>query len=75
MELLLLLLAVPFVWMLLLPVRVMGRERRLPVRSAGILALVVVGGILVVTTMKREAPPADYAAGDAALRAMLEQPR
>jgi hypothetical protein len=72
MELLLLLLAVPFIWMLLLPVRVMGRARRLPVRSMGIMALIVVGGILVVTTMKSEAPRADYAAGDAALRAMLE---
>jgi hypothetical protein len=72
MELLLLLLAVPFIWMLLLPVRVMGRAQRLPVRSMGIMALIVVGGILVVTTMKSEAPRADYAAGDAALRAMLE---
>ncbi len=72
MELLLLLLAVPFMWMLLLPVRVLGGRRRLPIRSAGILALVVVGGVLIVTTMKSEAPRADYAAGDAALRAMLE---
>jgi hypothetical protein len=72
MELLLLLLAVPFIWMLLLPVRVMGRERRLPVRSFGLLALVVVGGVLIISTMKSEAPPTDYAAGDAALRALLE---
>ena len=71
MELLLLLLAVPFIWMLL-PVRVMGRERRLPVRSFGLLALVVVGGVLIISTMKNEAPPTDYAAGDAALRALLE---
>jgi hypothetical protein len=72
MELLLLLLAVPFIWMLLLPVRVMGRARRLPIRSFGIVALVVVGGVLIISTTNSEAPPTDYAAGDAALRAMLE---
>jgi hypothetical protein len=72
MELLLLLLAVPLIWQLLLPARVFGRARRLPLRSAGIVALVVVGGLLVFTTTKREVSPVDYAAGDAALRALLE---
>lgn len=69
MELLLLLLIVPFIWLLLLPVRVMG-ARKVPLRSTGLLALAVVGGIMFLNA-KGEAP-ADYAAGDMELRALLE---
>jgi hypothetical protein len=69
---LLLLLAAPLLWLLLLPARVIGRARRLPIRSAGLVGLLVVGGLLISTTARQEPPSVDYAAGDAALRALLD---
>jgi hypothetical protein len=73
MELMLLLLAVPVLWLMLLPVRVVGRVRRLPFMSAGFVTALLIAGWLTLTVLNGKSPnPADYASGDAALRAMLE---
>ncbi len=73
MELLLLLLVLPLAWLLLLPRRVAGVARRFSVPGFGIL----IGAVVLGFIMLRAAPPApetitDYAAGDTALRVLLE---
>jgi hypothetical protein len=72
MELLFLLLLVPVVWLLLLPSRIAGTLRRHRVAGAGILAVAALGGFLMLQFNRPPEVPADYARGDAELRAMLE---
>ena len=74
MEYLLLIIAVPLVWFLLLPLRVVGRVRRFPVTSAGIVAATIIVGWMAANALQtREPGPAgSYERGDVALRAMLE---
>jgi hypothetical protein len=72
MELLFLLLLIPVVWLLLLPSRIAGTLRRHRVTAAGIFAIVATGGFLILLLNHPAEKPADYAQGDAALRAMLE---
>ncbi|WP_417309256.1 hypothetical protein [Devosia sp.] len=73
MEFLLLLLVLPLIWLVRLPVRVVGTVRRRPYVSAalglGVLATVWIG----FQVLSDEAGQADYAPGDATLRAMLER--
>jgi len=72
MELLFLLLLIPVVWLLLLPSRIVGTLKRHRFTTAGILATVALGGFLLLQLNHPSDSPADYAQGDAALRAMLE---
>ena len=86
MEFFLLLLLVPLVWLMLLPVRAMGKVQQHPFRTAGILAILAFGGFIVLFGLRAEPAPtmvaqhmpviepvaADYASGDTALRALLE---
>lgn len=89
MELFLLLMAVPLIWLLMLPVRAMGKVQQHPFKTAGILSLLGFGAFVALLGLKPGAPapevpaalvaqhapverPADYAAGDTALRALLE---
>lgn len=72
MELLLLLLLIPIVWLLLLPSRIAGTLKRHRFAGAGVLAAVALGGFLLLQLNHPAEIPADYAQGDAALRAMLE---
>lgn len=72
MELLFLLLLVPVIWLLMLPSRIAGMLKRHRFAGAGVLAVVALGGYLVLTLNHRADAPADYAQGDAALRALLE---
>lgn len=71
MELLFLLLLIPVVWLVWLPARIVGALRRRRVASAGILAVVAIGGFLMLLLSQPEVR-VDYAQGDATLRAMLE---
>ncbi len=73
MELLVLLLLIPIAWLLFLPARLAGALRRHRGAGIAVLAVVLVGGWLVLHALN-PAPEArtDYAAGDAALRALLE---
>jgi len=72
MELLFLLLLIPVVWLMLLPSRIVGTVKRHRFAAAGVLAAVAAGGFLLVQLNHPADAPADYAHGDAALRAMLE---
>lgn len=72
MELLFLLLLVPVFWLLVLPSRIAGTLRRHRVTAAGLLAIVAVAGFVVLILNHPADKPADYARGDATLRAMLE---
>ena len=72
MELLLLLLVIPVAWLMLLPSRIAGTLRRHRFAGAGILAAVAFGAFLMLQLNRPTETPADYAQGDAALRAMLE---
>lgn len=72
MELLFLLLLIPVVWLLMLPSRIAGLLKRHRLARAGVLAVVALGGYLVLALSHPANTPADYAQGDAALRAMLE---
>ena len=84
MEFFLLLLAVPLVWLMLLPVRAMGKVQQHPFRTAGILAILALGGFIALFGLRSDpaptmvaqhaaaAPAADYSSGDTALRALLE---
>lgn len=72
MELLFLLLLIPVVWLLLLPSRIAGLMKRHRFAGAGVLAVVALGGYLILSLNHPAETPADYAQGDAALRVMLE---
>lgn len=72
MELLFLLLLIPVVWLLMLPSRIAGLLKRHRLAGAGVLAVVALGGYLVLALSNPANTPADYAQGDAALRAILE---
>lgn len=73
MELLLLVFAVPLLWLLFLPARVMRRFSRMPVFKPTIVALVLLAGWAVVAGLGgSRTPEADYARGDTQLRAMLD---
>ena len=75
MELLLLLLLVPIIWLLLLPGRIAKRARKYRFTGAGILAGALVAGWIGIQAFS--APPqqkVDYAEGDDQLRAILLQP-
>ena len=85
MELFLLLLVVPLVWLMLLPVRAMGKVQQHPFRTAGILAILAFGGFIALFGLRSDPAPTmfaqhsttspaavDYASGDTALRALLE---
>ena len=72
MELLFLLLLIPVVWLMLLPSRIAGTVRRYRFAGAGVLAVVALGGFLLLQLNHPPEPPVDYAQGDAALRAMLQ---
>jgi hypothetical protein len=72
MELLLLLLLVPVIWLMLLPSRIAGTVRRHRVTTAAVLTALAIGGLLLLQVNHPPAPAADYAEGDATLRAMLE---
>jgi hypothetical protein len=72
MELLLLLLGVPVMWMLLAPARVIGRARGLPIFSTIIVGAIVIAGVFLFVWMGGKVPSADYQQGDVELRALLE---
>jgi hypothetical protein len=86
MEIFLLLLAVPVVWLMLLPVRAMGKVQQHPFRAAGILMILAFFGFVAFLGLRTDPKPtvvaealpvikpvaADYASGDTALRALLE---
>ncbi len=74
MELLLLLLIVPIAWLMMLPRRIAGAVRRYRFHTVGVLLVLMVGGWFAIDVAMRSAAetPADYAAGDTALRALLE---
>lgn len=72
MELLFLLLLIPVIWLLLLPSRIAGTLKRHRFATAGLLATVALGGFFLLQLNHPADIPADYAQGDAALRAMLE---
>lgn len=75
MELLLLLLLVPIVWLLLLPGRIAKRARKYRFTAAGILAGALVAGWIGVQAFSGAAQQrVDYAEGDDQLRAILLQP-
>jgi hypothetical protein len=73
MELLLLLLIVPIAWLVLLPSRIAGAARRYRFAGVGVLLVLLIGGWFAIQALA-VAPEsrADYAAGDSALRALLE---
>jgi hypothetical protein len=72
MELLLLLLAVPLLWFLLLPARMMRRVGRLPVIGPILVAGVVVVGWALFAAAGGDTRLGNYIDGDTQLRAMLE---
>ena len=75
MELLLLLLLVPIIWLLLLPGRIAKRARKYRFTGAGILAGVLVAGWIGIQAFSGAAQQrVDYAEGDDQLRAILLQP-
>jgi hypothetical protein len=72
MELLLLLLLIPVVWLMLLPSRIAGSLKRHRYAAAAVVAIVALGGLLVLQFRQPEQTHTDYAQGDSALRALLE---
>ena len=72
MELLFLLLLIPVAWLLLLPSRIAGTLQRHRVALASIVAIVALGGFMMLQLNHPPEVVADYAEGDATLRAMLE---
>lgn len=73
-ELLLLLLIVPIAWLVMLPRRIAGAARRYRFQAVGVLLVLMVAGWFAIDVAGRPPAPsqADYAAGDTALRALLE---
>ena len=75
MELVLLLLLVPLVWVWLLPRRVARRARKFRFTGIAALVLAVAAGWLGMQVTARPAnAPVDYAARDDDLRAILSEP-
>ena len=75
MELFLVLLLVPLVWLWLLPGRLAKRAKKYRLAGIGVLLLLIAGGwIGLQVTQRPDNAPVDYAAGDNALRALLAQP-
>jgi hypothetical protein len=85
MEIFLLLLAIPVIWLMLLPVRAIGKVQQHPFRAAGILMILAFFGFVAFFGLRTDPEPtvvaalpviepvsADYASGDTALRALLE---
>lgn len=72
MEFLFLLLLVPIAWLFLLPARIAGTVRRHRIATADILVTFALGGFVLLQLTRPVDRPADYAEGDATLRAMLE---
>lgn len=72
MELLLLLLAVPLLWFLLLPARLMRRVGKLPVIGPIVIAGLLVAGWAVFAAGGGETRLSSYTQGDTQLRAMLD---
>jgi len=71
MELLLVLLAAPLVWLLLAPVRALSRLRLHPFLGAGLLGALLVAAWLGLSG-PGSSPSTTYATGDTQLRALLE---
>ena len=75
MELLLLLLLIPLVWLWLLPGRIAKRAKKYRLAGMGALVLAIaVGWIGLQVTARPDNAPVDYAAGDNDLRAILAAP-
>lgn len=73
MEVLLLILIVPALWLFFLPRRVLRRAGQLPMIKPAIVGAIVLVGWAMVSGINREpAPEADYARSDGQLRALLE---
>lgn len=73
MEFLLLLLVLPLIWLVRLPVRVIGTARRHPYVSAALALGMLATALLGFQVLDPSAGlKTDYAPGDATLRAMLE---
>jgi hypothetical protein len=72
MELLLLLLLIAAVWLMVLPWRVAHTVRRYRMTTAAALTAIALAGLLLLRLGQPAEPPADYAIGDATLRAMLQ---
>ncbi|HHY49672.1 MAG TPA: hypothetical protein GYA10_07990 [Alphaproteobacteria bacterium] len=71
--LLLLVFALPLLWLFFLPARVLNRFARMPIFKPTIVMLVLLTGWAVVTGLGGSGTPeADYARGDTQLRALLE---
>lgn len=78
MELLLLLLLVPIIWLGLLPGRIAKRAREYRMAGASLLGGALVAGWIglqvISSPQQPAAPKVDYSAGDTELRAILLQP-
>lgn len=72
MELLLLLLAVPLIWFLLLPARLMRRVGNLPVMGPILLASILVAGWALFAAAGGDTQLGNYISGDTQLRATLK---
>ena len=72
MDLLLLLLAVPLLWLLLLPARLLRRLGKQPMIGPIVLAGLLVAGWAIFATGDGDTRRVSYAEGDTQLRAMLE---
>ena len=74
MEILLLILIVPAVWLFFLPQRVLRRAGQLPMVKPAIVGAIVLVGWAMLVGLRDEPSPkhADYAQSDAQLRALLE---
>lgn len=74
MEILLVLLIVPLIWLYRLPSRVMGAVRRRPYLSSAIALMLLVTVWTGLNAIGGSTHPrgADYGAGDTTLRAMLD---
>lgn len=75
MELLLLILIAPALWLLFLPRRVARRIGQFPMIKPAVVGAILLVGWAMLSGLRGTDPPApawDYARGDTALRAMLD---
>ena len=73
MELLLLLLLAPVIWLVFLPARVMGHVRRYPFAEAGVIAGLLLAAWLGFNALGGAPQTTDaYERGDEQLRALLD---